>query len=565
MKSSPSRGADRCFIGVSLRGPSPPPMTFHVPHSLGARRRSLIVGFAITALGVLYLNWAPLVPDLAAQVARANVVHDSGTLSWWTGWFGGLSMPNYSVLVPSSMAIFGVRVTGLVAVLGGSAATAILCRDSLRPRAGAIAFAVSAAADLLDGRVTFTAGLAIAAWGLIALRSRRTILTVALAVAAYLASPLAALFLGIIFIAVFLVDATRRRSVVVGAAGLLGIAGGMAVMFPGTGTMPFAWRDAIPAGLCCVAVLVVCRNKLVRTSTVLVMLAFPVFLIVPGAVGANITRLVWVSAAPIVVACASLPRMRLVVATVLIAIWPIGDLSGQVDSATGPSAKAAFYQPLRTALQAQQVLAGAAATGQRIEVVDTANHWGSVYLSTMSLARGWDRQADNNLNPIFYTAGQLNPTSYRSWLDDLAVGWVALPNAPLDYASVAEAKLIQGGLSYLRLSWSTANWKLYRVVDPQPLAQDAQVRSVDSGSVVFTTTAPTTVPLRIRWSPYLAVIDPVSGAAIPSCVIDDNGWVNVVLPRAETVELSSHFAASARLSATDTDCVSDLAAYAGGR
>jgi hypothetical protein len=519
-------------------------MTFHAQHSLyrplvlAVRSRALIVGFTVTVLGVLYLTWAPLVPDLAAQVARANVVHASGALSWWTGWFGGLSMPNYSVLVPSGMAILGVRVTGLLAVLGGSAATAVLCRDCLRPRAGAIAFALSAAADLLDGRITFTAGLAIAAWGLVALRARRSAFTAALALAAYLASPLAGLFLGIVFMAVFIVDSTRRRSVLVGAATLLGIAGSMAVMFPGTGTMPFAWRDAVPAGLCCIAVLVLCHNKLIRTCTTLVTLAFPVFLIVPGAVGANITRLVWVSAAPIVVACASLPRLRLVVATALIAIWPIGDLTGQVHSATEPSAKAAYYQPLRSVLQAQQARAGAAAVGQRVEVVDTANHWGSVYLSTMSLARGWDRQADNNLNPIFYTAGQLNPASYRTWLDSLAVGWVALPAAPLDYASVAEAKLIRGGLGYLRLAWSSADWTLYKVVDAQPLAQGAQVRSVDSGSIVFTATAGRTVPLRIRWSPYLAVVDPASGSATPACVIDENGWVDVVLPRA-TVSVTS--------------------------
>jgi hypothetical protein len=127
----------------------------------------------VVALGIAYLRWTPLVPDLAAQVARARFVQNGGPGSWWTGWFGGLSLPNYSVLIPFGMAVFGVRVIGLVAVAVGIVATTMLTRDTLRPRAGAIAFAVSAGADLLDGRVTFAAGLAVAAWALVAARSRR--------------------------------------------------------------------------------------------------------------------------------------------------------------------------------------------------------------------------------------------------------------------------------------------------------------------------------------------------------------------------------------------------------
>ena len=47
------------------------------------------------------------------------------------------------------------------------------------------------------------------------------------------------------------------------------------------------------------------------------------------------------------------------------------------------------------------------------------------------IARGWERQLDRKLNPLFYEDenGGLDPEAYRHWLDDLAVGFVAVPDA----------------------------------------------------------------------------------------------------------------------------------------
>jgi hypothetical protein len=237
----------------------------------------------------------------------------------------------------------------------------------------------------------------------------------------------------------------------------------------------------------------------------------------------------------------------LVVIVAAVAGWPIGDLVGQLGAADTPSSQAAYYQPLQSAVAQQQDLAGASAIGQRIEVVDTANHWGSAYLSGMSLARGWDRQADYAYNPIFYDDEALTAASYESWLSSLAVGWVALPSAPLDYASVDEGRLIGHGLKYLQLTWSSPQWRLYRVVDSAPLVQGARVTSVDGSGVVLTTTAATTVTTRIRWSPYLSATDPASGSPLSACVTDVDGWVNIAVPRAESLKLASHFDASVRL------------------
>src|ERR1700743_3054477 len=110
------------------------------------RTAPMVVVGALT-LRFLYLAGAPQAPDLAAQVARARVIQDGGITSWWTGWFGGLSLPSYSVLIPSSMAVLGVRLPALLAAVAGAAATTILTRGALRPRAGAIAFAIAGVAD----------------------------------------------------------------------------------------------------------------------------------------------------------------------------------------------------------------------------------------------------------------------------------------------------------------------------------------------------------------------------------------------------------------------------------
>ena len=98
------------MLATSLRGPAT------LLRQLRVQPTRPLAVLAVAGLAIAYLRWAPPVPDLAAQVARTQVIRTAGVGSWWTGWFGGLTLPNYSVLVPFGMAIFGVRVIGLVAV-----------------------------------------------------------------------------------------------------------------------------------------------------------------------------------------------------------------------------------------------------------------------------------------------------------------------------------------------------------------------------------------------------------------------------------------------------------------
>src|SRR5205085_775107 len=80
------------------------------------------------------------------------------------------------------------------------------------------------------------------------------------------------------------------------------------------------------------------------------------------------------------------------------------------------------------------------------------------------IARGWLRQLESDDFDLF-SDGNLDPASYRDWLDRHQVSYVAVPDAPLDYLAEDEVALINSGLVYLEPIWSDANWDLYRVAD----------------------------------------------------------------------------------------------------
>jgi len=539
----------------------PPPWWFRAARRVRTTARALpLSGWALgcTVLGCgLWLWWSPQAPDLAAQVARAQVAGRAPWAVWWTGWFAGLSLPTYSVLSPQLMASIGVTTSGVFAVVTGSLGTARLAADARRPRTGAAAFALAQLADLFAGRVTFALGFAAGAWALVALRSRRGVAGAGLALLTFLLSPLAGLFLGMVTTAVALCRPRLRRVALAGATVLLGVAVTLAWLVPDPGTMPFSVTAAEPAVLAAVVVAVLCPPAPVRIGALLALAATLAFLVVPGAVGVNITRLSWIVAVPVVLACASpppwlaqrleqalpgrpgTPSSRATAAVVVglaaagVAVAPVSDLVVQVRLGSDRSADPAFYAPLNQALASRGVTPGA-----RVEVVDPANHWSAAYV-TADLARGWERQADLARNPIFYGREPLTEESYHAWLQRLAVGWVAVPAVPLDGAAQAEASLVASGPAYLEREWASADWTLFRVRDAAALADVGRVVAVTTDSVTLAVDGPGAVHLSLRWSPDLTLLDPASGRPAAGCVEQDGAWVRVRLPSAGTVRLTA--------------------------
>jgi hypothetical protein len=514
----------------------------------------MALGFAaLAAMSLGYLLWSPRSPDLAAQLARADVVRQAGDISWWTGWFGGLRTHDYSWLVPTWIAGVGAPVLGAAgAFCGGAAAYRLLASAQRRFLSGS-AFVMICLADVVVGRLTFAVGVAVGLCSLVVLRQNRAVVSAGLAAVAFLASPLAGLFVGIAMLAVAVTDHGLRRAAVLGAGTMLLIAAGQVVFVPGAGEMPFAAADAVRGLLCCAAVAIACRgHRTISVGAMITAAAVLLFLLAPGAVGANIVRLPWMCCVPLILGYGHLPRRWMVaVLAALCAAWPISDVAGQLVSGAAPSAQRAFYQPLEHTLTTLRAAAGSAAIGQRLELVDTANHFGTTYLAPLGLARGWDRQADVADNGLFYRPGALTATSYHAWLHDLAVAWVAVPHARLDQAARAESLLIGSGLPYLRPVWSNANWQLYRVVDAAPLASGATVLNVSASAVTLRVPHAGRVLLRVRYTRGLIAADVATGQPA-GCIDNEGGWTRLQLSRATTVTV--RLAGAITWPRPDNDC-----------
>ena len=483
--------------------------------------------------------------DLAAQVARADIVGLPGASVWWTGWFGGLTLPSYSLITPWIMAHLGAPVTGAGAALVALLAARELLRMAPRPRLGTALFGLFDVADIAVGRITFAVGLALGLISLFTLvrpwtpRSWAMALPSVFAVLCCVASPLAGLFTGLACVAVLITDSRRRVTAGAASVALLACGGSLALLFPGPGIMPTTVTDVVPALLVTAGIGVLCRPPVLRVGAVLTAAATLLFLAVPGAVGENITRLAWVVGAPLVIAYGRSPVRSevwsrclkttvLAVMTATAALVPLVDTIHQLGAAADPSASPAFYAPLLHELASQQATYPEA-LGQRVEIVDPRTHWSSVYIAgKVPLARGWDRQADVAFDPIFYQPGALTAANYLRWLDSLAVGWVALPHAPLDYAAVAEGALVAAGVPGLRRTWGDQDWTLYRLTHPTPLASGGRVTDLDPAGVTVDVPVAGTVLVRIRWTPALVVENRASDTFAPTCPAATAGGMTAV-------------------------------------
>ena len=187
--------------------------------------------------------------------------------------------------------------------------------------------------------------------------------------------------------------------------------------------------------------------------------------------------------------------------------WQVNASVSQIARSVGdPSTSRSYFQP------AAQWLREHGGEGVRVEVPPTANHWESAYLaSQFELARGWLRQLDTTRDDIFYGDDvPLTTATYRHWLRQNAISYVALPDAPLDYSSVAERKLILSNPSYLDLRWSSSHWRIYTVRNPEPLVEPlgaaaAHVLWVGRQSFGLDVSRPGEFLVRVNFTPYWSI------------------------------------------------------------
>ncbi|HEX5597053.1 MAG TPA: hypothetical protein VFX61_13710 [Micromonosporaceae bacterium] len=523
------------------------------------------VGIAVI-LGGVFLLAPRMGSDLSAQVARAEFFTNHGTSIIDFRWYGGINQFGYSLLSQPVMALLGVWVTGALALVASAVAfAALLLRAGVpRPMAGSLVGVICITGNLVSGRVTYALGVAFGLAALLALtlpagRGRAGLLryggAAAGALLASATSPVAGLFVGLAGAALLL----SRRYL---AGGVLGVAAAApmavtALLFGDGGWMNISRTDTVRAIVASLAVAALVSYRPVRVGALLSAAGVLLAALVHTPVGLNATRLGVMFALPLLAAAARLPAplaarlpgpsaawqpspARAVEAVALVALlggvcWaqpPV--VTADLRSIGAVSNDRGYYLPLVTELR-QRPLAG------RVEIPPTQNYWEATYLAEVPLARGWLRQADIGRNPLFFetvpgatgTGIPLTVESYRDWLADNAVQYVAVPDAKLSWVGRAEAQLIEAGLPYLTLIWSNPHWQLYAVADPVPIvAGPATLVEQTAAALTFEAPAAGPVPIRVRYSRWLTVD---GGATLAR----DGEWTVVTTPGPGRYRLSS--------------------------
>jgi hypothetical protein len=439
------------------------------------------------------LGWRGV--DVAAQVHRIDAIRSSGFGLWDPQWYGGHWTLDYSVLYPLLASLVGVAVMTVLSAAGAALAFDRLARPHFAGGAGVAASLLFAAGTVVQssiGQLPFLTGEAFglaACWGF---SRRHTAVAALLALATSLCSPLAGGFVALALTAWALSrwrPGDRLAGLVPAAVVVVAAVGPVvatAVLFPGQGNMPYpavdwAWEMVVAAGIWLAAGR---TEPAIRLGAMLFMAAATFAVAVPTPLGGNIGRLEDILAVPLAVALLW-TRWRVVLPVALVPLvlsqWSPAWTAITTDPGQ-PSTHRAFFTPLDAALRGFS----AAGPAGRVEVVPTKFHWEAAYVApVMALARGWERQLDVSDNPIFYRSDELAPASYRSWLLNNGVRFVALANAPLDMAGQSEGRLVASGtVPGLRLIWQSAGWRLYSVAGSQGIVQGPAVLVRASGDQV---------------------------------------------------------------------------------
>ncbi|MFJ3876034.1 hypothetical protein ACIPW5_01085 [Streptomyces sp. NPDC090077] len=520
--------------------------------------RALRAAVAATGCALpLYAVWAAALAtgggDLAAQGAWADFAARHPGSAYDLAWHGGLHTAAYSLVSPYAMAVFGVVPVTVAAGLTATWLAGLLCARSgiRRPEGPALAAALALWCQAASGRTTFVLGTAFALAALPAALPRtppgagRLAGTALCAALSAMASPVAGLFLALTGTA--LPPAPRRRAV---AAALLvppcAVLALTSRFFPFQGEQPMPPERIWPPLLTALAVLGAAPPawRWVRRATALYAAAVLLTYAVPSPMGTNVERLAGLAAPALLLAAAATAtgrarRAPAAAGLALCLLWSGGNTAAHLRDTVPVPAWAADTD----GVLAELGRLGAGRT--RVEAVMARSHREAALLAPhVTLARGWNRQADVERGRLFYRDGGLTPAAYRAWLDRWAVGLVVVHDGPPDAASEAERALVARGPAYLEPVWHDRHWRIYRVRDAVPLVDPpAAVRSSDAAALTVRMPRPGTVTVRILDSPWLTAdtgcLEPVRGTR-------DHGFVRLTVRRPGDVTIGSGYLSEGR-------------------
>ncbi len=526
----------------------------------------------LIALLATWLLWYPPSPDLAAQAFRVHLFAVDGFSLWDNSWYGGHYLPSYSLLFPALAASIGLRALGALSVTISVWSFIRLSerREEFRPNAAAAAFAVGASGDLFIGRLAFALGVALGLLSVLcAVRGPRA-LTAVLSLACAAASPVAAAFLALAALADLLTNRRLGRALALGTPAVV-LTGALALLMPEGGYEPFAVESLLAAGGAALAVLLLVprRQRLVRVTSALYLIALLLCYFVRSPVGSNVVRFGVLFAPAMLVGYARAGGTQSSLAAILAPVrrgrrsrarrvlalgdraapalllgvfvaavcWQLtGPLSQSIGAAVDPASRAAFYAPVVRYLESRT-----RGEPTRIEVPFTSSHWDAAILGArFILARGWERQVDTRFDSLFYDP-QLTPAAYREWLQRNGVRFVALSDAPLDFSSIQEAELIRSGLPFLSPVFRSAHWSVYEVQGASPLAGGPGFLSaLDGDGFSLHADRPGWFLVRVHYTPYWTV---TSGDASVAASAED--WTAVYARTAGEIAVDAEFSLTA--------------------
>ncbi len=510
---------------------------------LRLRSHALPAAAAIALIGA-WLVTDPRTADLAAGVYRSQLFSREGLTLWDNAWFGGHHLPGYSLLSPALGALLGPRIAGALAVLCSVVLFSVLAgRHAERhARPASLWFAVAAAGDLYIGRLSFALGVSFGLAALTAWSFGRARTSYAMAALTSAASPVAGLFLAMVAVGA-IPRLGRRHGIAIGASALT-VAVFMAGAFPEGGAQPYDRAAAIAALVVCslVTLGIEARFVSVRRTALLYLLAIALAYLLPTPMGSNVARFGVLFAGPVLL-CTARDDRRLLLAAAFAGLiaWTLWAPVSEVVKATGSDAtSSAYFRPL------EQFLASAGAERGRVEVIPTSTRWESVYLARRFwLARGWETQLDRRHNGLFY-GRQLDPETYRAWLHDNGVRFVALANTPLERWGTNEARLVASRPAWLPLVWRTAQWRVFAVRDPASLISGPmRLTALRSDGFSVYASRPGDAVLRVHFTPFWS-------SSGPGCVsAARGGWTAIHARTQGTIEVRAAWGSAGMLRRAD--------------
>ena len=382
---------------------------------------------------------------------------------------------------------------------------------------------------------------------LLALQRRHYWLAILFAVLCPLGSPVAGLFLAMAGVAYAIAerhDRPKRSEGLAIAAAAFFPPVFMAWAFPEGGWAPFPTSAYVPIPLFALACLLVLprEQSALRWGAALYGLGATLALALETPMGGNAVRLGALFGGPVLL-CALWGRPwtkrlwalpLLVAGFAALALWQwspaVRDVIKYLED---PAAKSDYFTPLKEFLFRLP-------DQRRIEIPFTRSHWeGSEVAMDQALARGWLRQLDTKLNPIFYREG-LNRLTYASWLADNAVRYVALPSAKPDKSSYGERALDREGPAVPAAALEVGRLARVRgaVAGAARDLAEANARIVleqfQSDELLLDVKRPGEAIVKVRWTPYWF--------ASHACVEPYGDWTKVIANQEGFVRLSTRFA-----------------------